>query len=628
MVIDQPERDNTPATLPQLVEYCKRQYPSVRALFAPHVKPILEMTYSALADEVATLGAGLLEIGVTAGQHVALFSDNRPRWIMADLAITGIGAVDVPRGSDTATPEFQFILEHSESSGAFIQDKRLFDRLNNAGALSALQFVVMLDDADVKAVEGPQVYKYSDLLEKGTAPEAYHTAAAKVTPATLASIVYTSGTTGSPKGVMLSHGNLMTQPLGVELNIGLKPGEILLSVLPSWHAYERAVEYFGIYHGLTITYSDKKYIREDMIKLAPHLFPCVPRIWEMVYKAVQSKTNAAPENKKKLFQKFMDIGQQYIEARRVAMGLVVQKQSPTAGQKNLARAKMAALYPLFKLGDKLVYSKVRQVTGGRMRVAISGGGSLAPYLDDFFEIVGVPIMNGYGLTETSPVLTVRRGDHNVRGTVGLPMVHTQVQLRAENGTEVNPGEAGEIWARGPQIMIGYYKNPEATEKVLSENGWFRTGDLGWYSASGDLVISGRAKDTIVLSSGENVEPDLIEDACRKSRLVQQIVLVGQDQKTLGALVVPDFANLAEAVGLPSDSEPAVVVGHADAAKVVRKSLAEAMGDGQFKASESISKVHLLAEPFSERNGLLTNTMKIKRNKVLDHYEAEISEMFA
>jgi len=599
-------------------------------MFAPHVKPILEINYASLAEEVAALGAGLLQVGIVGGEHIALFSDNRPQWLMADLAITGVGAVDVPRGSDTSTAEFQFIIEHSGCAGAFIQDKRLFDRLAAAGALNSLRFVVLMDNSEPKSTpDQTSVYRFDDLLAQGRARlQEFWDTASRVLPSALASIVYTSGTTGSPKGVMLTHANLMTQPLGVDLGIQIQPGEILLSILPAWHAYERAVEYFGIYHGATITYSDKKYIREDLIKVKPHLLPCVPRIWESVYKAIQMKLGMASERDRKIFQIFFSIGLNYVRSRRVATGFILSSTQPTQMEVIGASIKAAVLYPLYKLGDRLVFRKLRQVTGGRLRAAISGGGSLAPYLDDFFDVAGVPILNGYGSTETSPVITVRRVHHNVRGSVGLPMVNTEVRLHNESGQQIANDKQGEIWVRGPQVMRGYYSNPDATSKVLTEDGWFKTGDLGWFTATGDLVIAGRAKDTIVLSSGENVEPDLIEDVCRQSPLVQQIMLVGQDQKNIAALVVPDYGHLAEALGLPAESEPEAVVGHPQAARHLRQVLAEIMTrDGRFKASESISRVHLLAEPFSESNGLLTNTMKIKRNVVAREYKNEIAALF-
>lgn len=624
------ENSLQPQTLPQLAAYCAERYADVRALFAPHQKPVLEMTYAQLQEDVARLGAGLLAAGIGVGDRIALFSDNRPRWLCSDLAITGIGAVDVPRGSDTSTGEFQFILQHSGCAAAVLQDKKLYDRLAAAGALNGLRFVVMMDDSDVKPGDGngPAIHKYVDLLELGDA-EAYTRASQAVTPAMLATIVYTSGTTGSPKGVMLSHGNLMTQPLGVDMALDPEPGEILLSILPAWHAYERAVEYYGLYHGITICYSDRKYIREDLIKMAPHLIPCVPRIWEMIYKGILTKTSAAPEKNQKIFRKFMDLGQAYIEARRIATGDLLQPTRPSAAQRARARVKMALLYPGYRLGDKLVYSKIRRITGGRLRAAVSGGGSLGIYLDDFFEIAGVPILNGYGMTETSPVIAVRRLDHNVRGTVGPLMTNTQVSLRREDGAiETTPGKPAEIWVSGPQVMMGYYDNDEATAEVLTEDGWLKTGDLGWFTASGDLVIAGRAKDTIVLSSGENVEPDFIEDACRKNPLIVQIMVVGQDQKTLGALVVPDYALLAEALKLPSTADNSQVAQHPDAAKIIRQALSETMKKtGLFKASEFISKVYVVEEPFSDTEGLMTNSMKIRRNRVSEHYAAQIAALF-
>ncbi len=621
---------SAPKTLPELMSQSARKFADVRALYAPHDKPILELSYRDLEDEIRRFGSGLLTAGIHAGDHIALFSDNRPRWLISDMAITGIGAVDVPRGSDTATSEFEFILKHSGCSAAVLQDGKLYDRLSGQSSFSQLKLVVLMDDSVKPQPEnGPQVYQFQQILEMSRGDTSgFIAAAASVEASTMATIVYTSGTTGSPKGVMLTHGNLMTQPLGVDLGMTPVPGEIQLSILPAWHAYERATEYYGLFHGTTITYSDKKYIRQDLLKLCPHLLPCVPRIWESVYKGIESKLSSASKNRQKMFHYFIGIGKSYVYARRVVNDSVVSKTRASAAVRSAAAIKMAALYPLYKLGDALIYSKVRGVTGSRMRAALSGGGSLAPYLDDFFEVVNVPIINGYGLTETSPVLCLRTIGCNVRGTVGRPMPGTEISIRTEEGALAPAGETGHIWARGPQIMSGYYQNPEATEKVLKPEGWFVTGDLGWITPEGDLVIAGRAKDTIVLSSGENVEPEPIEDACRKSPLVQQILLVGQDQKSIAALVVPDFPNLAEKLGLPSDTEPEAVTGHAGSAKLIKQALAEVMAsDGSFKASEAIGKVHLLSESFSEENRMLTNTMKIKKNVVCDKYKQEIEALY-
>ncbi len=263
-----------------------------------------------------------------------------------------------------------------------------------------------------------------------------------------------------------------------------------------------------------------------------------------------------------------------------------------------------------------------------MRVAVSGGGSLAPYLDDFFEMAGIEILNGYGLTETSPVLANRRLGHNVRGTVGLPLDGTILVIRSEEGHDLPPGTPGIIFASGVQVMQGYYNNPEATEKVLSSDGWFNTGDLGYFLPSGDLVITGRAKDTIVLRSGENVEPEPIEDTCRKSMLVSQIVVVGQDQKYVGALIVPNAPALAAELGLPAETSLEDLCSNPDAVKAVKASVTSLMqANKNFKQPDQITKLELLCDPFTEENGLLTQTMKIKRPKVAEKYADVIKRMF-
>jgi long-chain acyl-CoA synthetase len=428
---------------------------------------------------------------------------------------------------------------------------------------------------------------------------------------------------------MLTHGNLCHMPDAVNLGTQPAPGEIVLTILPTWHAYERAVEYYVLKHGATLTYSDKRYLKKDLEERKPHLFPCVPRIWETVYDAIQDRVSKSKPAEQKLFAMFNRIGRAYVKARRIALSTDVRRTPATQAERAKALAALAALAPAYKLGDALVFSKLRAVAGGRLRAAVSGGGSLAAYLDDFFEMVGIPILNGYGLTETSPVLTNRRTTQNVRGSVGLPMAQTEIQVRDETGKLLPQGQAGLIFGRGPQVMSGYYNNPEATTNVLDEKGWFNTGDLGWITPTGDLVISGRAKDTIVLVGGENVEPEPIEDAARKSQLIQQIVCVGQDQKFVGALVVPNYPALAAALSLPETTPPAELAAKPEANKLVRDAIRTAMdAEGAFKPSDSVSKVALLTEPFSEENGMLTQTMKIKRNVVAKHYETIIKQLFS
>ncbi|MGI8905430.1 MAG: AMP-dependent synthetase/ligase [Candidatus Sumerlaeaceae bacterium] len=616
-------------TIPQFFFEAAQRHANVVALDNPHGNPPDKLTYAQLAAQARSFGAGLAASGIAPGERIAFFSDNRPRWMIADLGMLGMGTVDVPRGSDTSTAEFEFIMKHSGTTAAVLQDKYIYDRLSNSEIMKAVKLVVLMDDS-APADAPASVINFSAIQQRGDSNlEQFDALSAKVTPSTLATIVYTSGTTGSPKGVMLTHGNLAHQPDGVDLGTTAMPGEIVLSILPTWHAYERAVEYYALRHGATLVYSDKRFLKKDMEEMRPHLMPCVPRIWESVYDAIQDKVRKSPPARQKLFAFFTRVGSRYIHAKRVATATDVRRTPAGAAEKAQAIAAMVALAPAYELGDALVFSRLRAVTGGRMRAAVSGGGSLAAYLDDFFEMVGVPILNGYGLTETAPVLCNRRTTHNVRGTVGLPMPETEIQVRDDPGNLLPQGTAGIIFARGPQVMSGYYNNVEATAKVLSEDGWFNTGDLGWIAASGDLVISGRAKDTIVLVGGENVEPEPIEDAARKSPLIQQIVCVGQDQKTVGALVVPNYAALAVAIGLPDNTSATEVAASPQAVKAVREAIKSAMAaEATFKPSDHISKVALLSEPFSEDNGMLTQTLKIKRNVVANHYEKLIADLFS
>jgi long-chain acyl-CoA synthetase len=491
-----------------------------------------------------------------------------------------------------------------------------------------------MDDSDPGEHGSEKVRSMQSVLDLGRSNEGlYAERRNALTPDQVACIVYTSGTTGGPKGVMLTHRNLSSQMDSVDLGIGdaIAPGAKVLSLLPTWHAYERTAEYYLFTYGCTIIYTDKRYLKQDLDKVRPHILPCVPRIWESVYEAIHDKVSKAPQARQRLFHFFYGIGLSYVKARRVAKGWVIRRTGNeySMGAVIVATLKELLLRPLYGLGDRIVFSKLRAaVSGGRLVAAVSGGGSFAAYLDDFFEVVGVPIVNGYGLTETAPVLTIRRIDWNVRGSVGLPIRGTEIEIRSESGEVLPRGKTGVIFGRGPQVMKGYYNNPEATAKVLSEDGWFNTGDLGFMSVDGDIVITGRAKDTIVLSSGENVEPEPIENVARHSPLIMQIVVVGQDQKNLGALVVPNIGPLASALGLPADSSPETVIGHGKAARVIVDEISRALkGDGGFKPSEFVSKVGLIAEPFSDENGMLTQTMKIRRNKVAENYADLIKSLF-
>ncbi|MCX7018033.1 MAG: AMP-binding protein [bacterium] len=597
-----------------------------------HGSPPLQVTYEQLARSIRDFSSGLISIGLGIGDRVALLSDNRPRWLICDLGIINAGGVNVPRGSDTASAEIWYIINHSGAGLAIVQDIRLLDRIMHAVTGSAsLHTIIMMDDSAAKASApaGVRLLNFSDVLSEGAAKNALHEQRASfITPDHIAAIVYTSGTTGIPRGAMLTHANLTHQSDNIDLGIQVNPGDLLMAVLPSWHVYERAVEYYGIKNGTTFVYTDKRRLRDDLVKMRPQFLPCVPRMWEVIYEAIGHKIEKSEMIARMLAHSFFFIGRHYVAARRVAMGLTATPTAPAIALRVYAWLMIMALWPLYKIGDMLVYAKIRNATGGRLRVAINGGGGLASYLDDFLLMIGVPILNGYGLTEAAPVLTVRRMHHNVCGTVGWPIPGTEIQIRDENGAPVPQGASGVIWARGPQVMAGYYKDEAETRRVISPDGWLCTGDLGWLAYTNDLVITGRAKDTIVLSSGENIEPEPIESVVLRSPLIEQIIVVGQDRKTLGALVVARTAALAERLGLLPDSSARDVIAHPDANKTIRYEIgAVRRANGGCKAFEQITRVTLLEDAFSEANGMMTQTMKPKRNVIFARYADKINKMY-
>ena len=354
----------------------------------------------------------------------------------------------------------------------------------------------------------------------------------------------------------------------------------------------------------------------------------VPRLWESIYEGVQKNFRDQPESKQKLVKFFLGKSAEYIQAKRTIEGLDLDNMESSASEKLMARLKLVYLWPIHQIGDRIVYSKIREAMGGKVDYLVSGGGSIADYLEDFYEIVGIEILGGYGLTETSPITHVRRPWHNLRGADGQAIPGTETLIvDPETRQPIPIGKPGLVLVRGPQIMQGYYKNPEATAKAIDAEGWFDTGDLGRLTHKGDLIITGRAKDTIVLTNGENIEPTPVENACLRSPYVDQIMLLGQDQKSIGALIVPNKEALeqwANGKGLDiSDlnSKPIQDLFK----KELKREIANRPG---YRPDEQIKTFALLDDPFTIENGLLTQTLKVKRNKVRDRYQETIDRLYS
>lgn len=627
------------AAIPQVWPIVAARYGDCLALHDPHTHPETKYTYRELAAAIAQFAAGLQSLGLQPGETVALFSENRPRWLVADQGIMTAGAVDAVRGANADARELLFILDNSDSIGLVVQDITTLNKLAADLSGANLRFIVLLTDeaAELETDLGNvRLLNFTELMALGRDFEG------KFTPAPLsrdrtATLIYTSGTSGMPKGVMLSQANLLSQIAGPCSVVNVGPGQKVMSILPIWHSYERSFEYFILSQGCTQIYTNIRYVKQDLKNHSPQYMVAVPRLWESIYEGVQKQFREQPESKQKLVQFFLGQSQDYITARRTLAGLNLANLTSSPGQKLIAALKMIYLWPLHQLGDRLVYKKVRAAMGGQVTHLVSGGGSIADYLEDFYEIAGISILGGYGLTETSPIIHVRRPWRNLRGADGqaVPGVETAI-VDPKTRQPVPAGEPGLVLIRGPQVMQGYYNNPEATAKAIDAEGWFDTGDLGQMTAWGDLIITGRAKDTIVLTNGENIEPTPIENACLRSPYIDQIMLVGQDQRTLGALIVPSAEALekwAVSRGMVSSAEQATgldaIALHSQPVQdLFRQELKREVANRPgYRPDDRIGTFALLKEPFTVENGLLTQTLKVKRAQVSDRYRETIDTLF-
>lgn len=576
------------------------------------------------ADRVVTAAGALAEsarvcdaldaLGVGSGESVLLLSENRERWFLCDLALLALGCPDVPRGAEAPADEIGYIVEKVGARVAFVEKPELLARLAGHPKLE----IVVLLSGDVKSAadwfssQGEvRLFTWEELLQRAR-PDAAARFAAKVAERRadeVATIVFTSGTTGRPKGVVLTQANLASNLEQVLTIIEYMRGHgTVLSILPPWHMFERMVEYALLTLGLKLVYSSRRHFAKDLVERSPAAIAAVPRIWMLLMEGVRSKVAAAPPRKRRLVEFALALASARERRRRFP------ETRPSLNETLLA--------PVDALLRRLVLAKIVAALGApnlRGGFAVSGGGTLPDHVDLFFASLGIDLMNGWGLTETSPVLTLRVKGASAGGTIGRVLEETEVEARdPESGVPLPEGARGVLYARGPQVMRGYLDEPQATAAVLSHDGWFNTGDLGTIRRDGNVLITGRAKDTIVLLSGENVEPEPIENALTSSSLIEQAVVVGQDQKHLAALVVAR----ANADGTRADPANGALV-----SKIRREIDTLVNADRGFRGHERIVRFKVLERPFSVEEGLLSQTLKVKRAAVVERYAREIGELF-
>ncbi|MFN6338785.1 MAG: AMP-binding protein [Cyanobacteriota bacterium] len=609
-----------------------RRHGEALALEDTHASPPVRLSYRELAEAIERVAAAFVALGLLPGDVVALFAENSPRWLLSDQGVMRAGAADAVRGGGAPVEELRYILEDCGAVALVVESAALFRKLAlSPRSLERLRFVLVLE-GEAAALEGatPSL-DWEGLSRLGaTLPPPPLPGGGEER---LATLLYTSGTTGQPKGVPLSHGNLLHQLRTLGVAVSPAPGDRVLSVLPIWHAYERTAEYFLLSCGCQQTYTSLRHLKADLQKVRPQYLISVPRLWEALLSGFEDALAAMPASRQRLLSRALANSRAFYRARRTALDLTLTPEP--APRRLLAAGEALLRAPVHGLAATLLWPKVRQqLVGGELRTAISGGGALAIHVDGFFEAIGIELLVGYGLTETSPVLTCRRSWVNRRGSAGQPLPGTAVRIaHPDSRATLRIGEPGLVLAQGPQVMAGYHGKPEATAKVLDRDGWFDTGDLGRLLADGSLVLTGRAKDTIVLSSGENIEPGPLEEALVECPLFEQVMLVGQDRKQLGALLVPKGEPLVQWARSQQLPEPALtsegtVVGLDPAlAKALTRECNRLLASRQGSRPDERLGGVALVEPFTIDNGLLTQTLKQRRDRIASRDAAAIASLY-
>lgn len=564
----------------------------------------LSLTYREFSRQVEHLAGFLMDAGVGHGDRVALLSENRPEWVVTDQAVLAIGAIDVPVYPTLTGPQVAQLLNDCEAMAAVVSTRAQLDKLFSvASDIPSLQLILVMDDLADQLPE--RVVRFSEALSRGEAgrdrlKDGLKARREAIRPDDLASIVYTSGTTGEPKGAMLTHHNFGSNSLTAGGILGVESTDIELSFLPLSHVFERVVYYALLASGATIAYAESiETLPQNLIEVRPTLLVSVPRVLEKVYNRTLEKIENDSPLKREVFYAALEIGEFFHK--------VMNEEGRVVFPTNV----------LYQAADRLVFKQIREALGGRLRFIISGAAPLAAEIGRFFQIAGIPVIEGYGLTETSPVLAFNPPDRPKFGTVGRPL----------DGVEVRLADDGEIIARGPNIMKGYWNNEPATREVLDQDGWFHTGDIGRFDDEGYLAIIDRKKEILVMSNGKKVAPQPIENRLQMHPIIEQAMLLGEKRNYISALVVPDpvvAERIAQEAGIEWETTAELL-----ASPTVHAAVAEAIAqeNRHLAAFEQIKRFELLPHAFSQEGGELTPTLKLKRRIITEKFRRQIEDLY-
>jgi long-chain acyl-CoA synthetase len=597
-------REGEPTTLVEMFERTVRLHPKPDALNYKQDGEWRSISSEEMLARARAAALGLHSLGVRAGDRVGLLSENCPAWTISDAGCLFAGAVDVPVYPTLTPPQVAYILNDSGARVLFVQNWAKYEQAREAlGGCPALEHVVFFDAPGAAA---PEALTLAALEERGRGlgaerPGLVREMAGAVRPDDLATIIYTSGTTGEPKGVMLTHSNLTSNVIDCSDHLDFGSKDVVLSVLPLSHVYERTGMYMYVHHGMSVYYAESlEKIGDNLREVRPSVVLCVPRLLEKIYARVKDRAAEAGRAKYGLLMWAVSVAKSY--AQHLSNR---QKVPPVLGLKH-------------KLADRLVFTKWRAALGGRIRVMASGGAALPEEIALIYIGAGMPVVQGYGLTETSPVIAAGMLEDNRVGTVGRPIRNVEVRIAAD----------GEIEVRGPNVMRGYYNKPAETNAVFTEDGWFRTGDIGTVDADGFLRITDRKKELFKTSGGKYVAPQPIEQLIKGSRFVNQVVLIGNGRKFPAALIVPDWEQVrsyAELKGIEART-PAEFCKHPRVIDLFERQVAALTPDlAQF---ERVKKIALLENELTIESDELTPTLKVKRRVVDEKYRDVIDRLYA
>ena len=551
------------------------------------------------------IALGFISIGLGSGDRVAIFAPNSPEWTLTDAGCQFAGIINVPIYTTLAASSVAYILNDSGARVLVIGDREMYDGIAQVlPKCTSVEKIVFIEPADTDDVSG--AVSFDELLAAGAAADEEQKAkldemSAAIDPGNVATLIYTSGTTGEPKGVMLTHENVVSNVLDCSASYDFSDHDTCLSVLPLSHIFERSAMYLYIHNGMSVYYAESiEKVPDNLADVCPTILVGVPRIFEKVYSKAKLKAAQSGGFKEKIFDWAVETGKAY--AKFIETG-----DQPGFGLKLKQR-----------IADKLIFSKLREFFGGNLRMCITGGAALSDDIYLIFNGAGIPIMQGYGLTETSPVITSNNPITKRLGTVGKPIRNMQIRI----------AEDGEIEATGPGVMLGYYNKPEATRDTFTEDGWFKTGDVGELDPDGFLKITDRKKELFKTSGGKYIAPSPIEQMIKASRFVNQVVLVGNERKFPAALIVPNFEMLRsyakhKGLDISSDAEfcesPKIIY-------LLERQVAGVTND--LAKYEKVKRIALLENELSVEGGELTPTMKVKRRIVDEKYRDVIDRIYA